>query len=421
VNFGDPTQASSQQFFNLVSVTGTKIEIAAPGLDSNTIHPLPVPVTVQTAAGLSNETHAVYAGVPTISSVLATSGPTAGKPAAPDTGNTPIDIKGLGFESQGTNQVLAVTFNDIATPFSFGTQYNSTANSDTDLSTKTVAQNPAVVDTQVCTVTDCSAPSSLNANDTSDFFILFPPGNPKIESITPATGPPGTKVTITGENLGCVTDISFGGTDAETFSNQEALLDCGSTNTVTVTAPPHPVGKVTVSLDTVESLATGAPAATGSFTYTAPPKEILTVHKSGTGSGKVTSAPAGISCGATCSVGFPLGTAVTLTAKAAKGSTFSGWSGACTGKTTCKVTVNAATSVTAKFTGKPCVVPNVKGKKLSAAKRALKAHSCRAGKIKHAFSSKVKKGRVISQKPKKGKHLKHNGKVRLTVSKGKKH
>jgi hypothetical protein len=318
-----------------------------------------------------------------------------------------------------------VTFNDIATPFSFGTQFNFHANSDTDLTTKTVSQNPAVVDTQVCTVTDCSPASSQdtsNPNDTADFFILFPPGNPKIDSITPASGPQGTEVTITGENLGCVTDIAFGTTEAVDFSNAEALLDCGSTNTVVVKAPPHPVGTVQVSLNTVESVVTpGVPPATGTFTYTTPPKEILTVHKSGSGSGKVTSSPAGISCGATCSIGFAQGTTVTLRAKAARGSTFSGWSGACKGKSTCKITVNAATSVTAKFTGKRCVVPKVKGKKLSAAKRALKAHFCRAGKIKHAFSTKVKKGRVISSKPGKGKHLKHNAKVRLTVSKGKKH
>jgi hypothetical protein len=273
----------------------------------------------------------------------------------------------------------------------------------------------------VCTVTDCSTPSFVQNGDTSDLFFLFPPGDPKIDSITPSSAPRGTEVTITGENLGCVTDISFGGVDAEAFSNAEALLDCGSTTSVTVTAPPHAVGPVTVSLDTVESLATGAPAASGSFTYTTPPKEILTVHKAGTGSGRVTSSPAGISCGVTCSVGFFQGTAVTLTAKAARGSTFSGWSGACSGKTTCKVTVNAATSVTARFTGKPCVVPNVKGKTLSAAKRALKAHACTAGKITRAFSGEVKKGRVISQKPRKGSHLRHNGKVRLTVSKGKKH
>jgi serine/threonine-protein kinase len=81
---------------------------------------------------------------------------------------------------------------------------------------------------------------------------------------------------------------------------------------------------------------------------------------------------------------------------------------------------NQARSVTAKFTLKNCVVPRVKGKSLSAAKKALKSHSCSAGKIRHAFSNKVKHGHVISTKPKAGTHLKHNGKVKLTVSKGKK-
>jgi hypothetical protein len=206
-----------------------------------------------------------------------------------------------------------------------------------------------------------------------------------------------------------------------TFTNQEALLDCGSTNTVTVTAPPHPLGAAQVRLTTVESLATGAPAATGTFTYTKPPPEKLTVHKSGTGSGKVASSPAGISCGATCSHQFPQYTSITLTAKASRGSTFAGWSGACTGKGACKITIKTATSVTAKFTGKNCVVPNVKGKTLSAAKRTLKEHFCRAGKIRHAFSGKVKTGRVISQKPKAKTQLRHNGKVGLVVSKGPKH
>jgi hypothetical protein len=421
VNFGDPTKASSQQFFNLVSVTGTKIEIQAPAIDKESINPLNVQVTVQSAGGLSNPTLATYAGVPTVSSVLATAGPTAGTPAGPATGGTPIDIKGNGF----ANQVLAVVFNDAGTPFSFGTQYNFTANSNTDLTTKTVAQNPAVVDTQLCTVTDCSEPTYADNSDPADLFFLYPPGDPKIDSITPHSGPStgGTKVTIKGENLGCVFGISFGTVQAPdgSFSNAEALLDCGATDTVTVTVPPHPIGSVTVTLATLESVASGRPSATGSFTYTKPAPETLTVHKAGTGKGKVTSSPAGISCGTTCSHQFPQNTVVTLKAIASKGSTFTGWSGACTGKTTCKVMLSAAMSVTAKFTGKPCVVPNVKGKTLSRAKRALKAHACSVGRIKHAFSSKVTSGRVISQKPRAGTHLKHNGKVNLTVSQGKKH
>jgi hypothetical protein len=43
-----------------------------------------------------------------------------------------------------------------------------------------------------------------------------------------------------------------------------------------------------------------------------------------------------------------------------------------------------------------CLVPKLKGKTLKAAKRALKTHFCSLGKVKHSFSTKAKKGRVIS-------------------------
>lgn len=418
VNFGAPASASSQQFVNLVSVTGTKIEILAPAFADTTVAPKPLPVTVQTVAGLSNSTTATYAGVPTVSSVQATAGPTAGSPAGPDTGGTPIEIDGAGFASQ----TLGVLFNDVASPFSVGTQYHFTAASDTKLTTTTVAQNPAAVDTQVCTVTDCSAASSAN-NDLSDVFILYPPGDPKIDSITPASGPAtgGTQVTITGENLGCVTSITFGNVAAVDFANSEALLDCGSTDTVAVTAPVNKVGTVPVRLETVESDATGAPAAIGSFTYTRPPAQLVKVREAGTGSGKITSSPRGISCPHTCSHRFAFGKTVTLRVKASKGSAFAGWSGACTGRSRCRLKINGHLSATAKFILRNCVVPNVKGKSLSAARHALEAHFCSAGRVVHAFSNTVRAGRVISESPKAGTHLRRNGKVRLTVSAGTKH
>ena len=76
----------------------------------------------------------------------------------------------------------------------------------------------------------------------------------------------------------------------------------------------------------------------------------LSVTKSGTGLGTVTSAPAGINCGATCSASYVLGTVVTLTAAPTAGSTFAGWSGGgCAGTGTCVVTVNSATTVNAQF------------------------------------------------------------------------
>ena len=66
------------------------------------------------------------------------------------------------------------------------------------------------------------------------------------------------------------------------------------------------------------------------------------------GTGTVTSTPAGINCGSTCSQSYAAGTAVVLTAAPGRSWVFGGWSGACTGtSTTCTVTVNDTTTVTA--------------------------------------------------------------------------
>jgi hypothetical protein len=83
-------------------------------------------------------------------------------------------------------------------------------------------------------------------------------------------------------------------------------------------------------------------------------RHFLTVGKSGSGSGTVTSNVGGISCGATCAVAFNYGSTVTLTESPASGSTFAGWSGAgCSGTGTCTVTMNAAQTVTAAFNALP--------------------------------------------------------------------
>jgi hypothetical protein len=79
------------------------------------------------------------------------------------------------------------------------------------------------------------------------------------------------------------------------------------------------------------------------------PPQTLTVSKTGNGSGTVNSNPAGIACGATCNNTFAATSTVTLTPTSANGSSFTGWSGDCTGMGMCQVTMNAARNVTATF------------------------------------------------------------------------
>jgi len=76
---------------------------------------------------------------------------------------------------------------------------------------------------------------------------------------------------------------------------------------------------------------------------------MLTVSRQGSGSGTVTSSPAGIDCGSTCSAPFAPASTATLTATPGFGSTFTGWLGACTGVGVCTVPIAGAKSVSATF------------------------------------------------------------------------
>jgi hypothetical protein len=66
-----------------------------------------------------------------------------------------------------------------------------------------------------------------------------------------------------------------------------------------------------------------------------------------------------------------------------------------------------------------CTVQKAEGMTLPAAKRTIARATCRVGKIRRAYSKNVKRGRVISQKPKFGAVLRAGGKVSLVVSRGK--
>ena len=156
------------------------------------------------------------------------------------------------------------------------------------------------------------------------------------------------------------------GTGTGTVTSSPAGINCGVTcsfefeegKEVTLTATPEGgstfagwSGSGCSGTSTCKVTMSAAKEVTATFNPPAKPKFKLTVKKVGTGT--VTSSPAGINCGVTCSFEFESGKEVTLTPVADSGSEFVSWSGACSGSGTCKVTMSAAKEVTATFDLRP--------------------------------------------------------------------
>jgi hypothetical protein len=240
-------------------LTGTEMQIAAPA-EPLSLEPVVVPFSVRSLAGQSPQSSVTYAGVPHVTAALNTA---TGKNGAADTGGAPMAITGSGFDQA----VGPLEFVDISTQVPvFATQYTYTVRTDSSISTESVASNPGLDDVEVCSVTACSL------NPPADYFYLYPLGNPKVTSVTPASGPAGggTKVTIRGQNLGCITGVFFGTVAAAKFSNQQAELDCGSTTLVKAVSPAGKADtKVKVTVTTVESDFTGSghSSSTAFFSY----------------------------------------------------------------------------------------------------------------------------------------------------------
>jgi hypothetical protein len=257
--FGDPSLYSSG-YNDPIFETGTEMQLIVPPEPLST-EPESVPFYVESLAGFSAPGPSVtYAGIPAVSRALNTA---TGRDGAPDTGGTPIVVSGNGL-AQATGPLQ---FTDSQSSYSTTTQSSYTINSDTSISSQTVQQDPALVDVEVCSVTGCSS------NPPADYLALYPPGDPKVDSITPTSGTAagGTPVTIGGENLSCVTGVYFGGVPAEQITTAQALANCGQTNLIDATAPPGHAGTtIPVTVATVESDYTGSgpSKSSASFTYT---------------------------------------------------------------------------------------------------------------------------------------------------------
>ena len=161
-------------------------------------------------------------------------------------------------------------------------------------------------------------------------------------------------------SISVVKKLTTGGSGNGTVVSAPDGLACGSDCTaahspgtvVSLTATPA-TGSVFAGWSGHADCADGAVTMNADIACTAtfsPQTLGLNVIKSGNGSGNVISSPAGITCGSDCSESYASGASVKLTATAASGSVFRGWSGGgCGTAISCTVVVDGSTSVTALF------------------------------------------------------------------------
>ena len=155
--------------------------------------------------------------------------------------------------------------------------------------------------------------------------------------------------------------LSVTGGPGGTVTTTPAAIDCGTRciasfaagTMVSVVARPSPGYQFTgwsgacTGTNTCDLTMNANASVQATFAALAPGQHALTV--SDFGSGTITSAPAGISCGTTCSAVFAAGTNVSLSAVPGPGYAFAGWGGACSGAGACVVQMDTAQFVSATF------------------------------------------------------------------------
>jgi Tol biopolymer transport system component len=182
--------------------------------------------------------------------------------------------------------------------------------------------------------------------------LILDDGNSMTDVFVSESAVPPTQLTLT---------VQLAGTGQGTVTSAPPGINCGTDCTqdyadgtqVTLTAAAVSGSAFTGwsgagCTGTATCTVTMGQARTVTATFTS--VRTLTVQLAGSGQGTVTSAPTGINCGTDCTEAYAGGTEVTMTAAAASGSSFTGWSGAgCTGTATCAVTMDQARTVTATF------------------------------------------------------------------------
>jgi len=368
---------------NCTPVTGTPTQctilMSTNATVTATFVPKTFPLTVSKAGSGAGTVTSSPAGIScgaTCSNVPFTNGSTVTLTAAPDANSNFGSFSSNCTPVTGTPTQCTIRMSAAATvTVTFSAKTFPLTVSKAGSGTGTVASSPTGI---TCGAT-CTA--SFNAGSTVTLTATPDAGNSFTSwtsNCTPVTGTPtqctiamsaAATVTATFTGPGYRVTVSKAGTGAGTVTSSPAGISCGSTctavfatgTTTTLTAAPDASSNFTGFSSNCTPVA-GAPtqctvSTTATVTATFVPKTfVLTVSKAGTGGGTVTSSPAGVSCGATCSASFTNGSTVTLTAAPDASSNFTSFSSNCTPvtgtPTQCTIAMTANATVTATFTPK---------------------------------------------------------------------
>ena len=246
---------------NLASATAVKFGSNTATINSNTATQIvavappgsagAVDVTVTTAGGTSAASLAdryTYAGLPTVTGVSPTSGPTLGGTAVTITGtnlDNPSAVKFGGTNAAAVTPISATQITAVAPAGSAGAQ-----------------------DVRVTT------PGGTSATSSADRFTFVPP--PTVTGVSPSSGPAagGTSVTITGTDFTGASAVHFGASQAASFS---------VVNTTQITAT-SPAGAGTADVTVTTPSGTSATGAADQFTYdaatiTPPPRSPMVLDR----------------------------------------------------------------------------------------------------------------------------------------------
>jgi hypothetical protein len=272
-----------------------------------------VDITVTTAGGTTATSAAdkytyVVPPVPTVTGVSPASGPS--------TGGTTVSLTGTGFSG--------------ATAINFGPNNPAifyTIKSPTSIIVTAPAGTLGIQDVRVVTPGGTSPPSA------ADSFTYTVPPAPAVTKVSPASGPNGTFVTITGTNFAGATAVNFGATAATSFT----------VNSPTSISANAPSGSGFVDVTVVTPGGTSLTNANAKYTYTVPDAPTVTGLSPSTGFAGYSIAITGTNLTAASAVKFG-GTSATFTVNTDTSITATAPAG--TGTVDVVVTTSGGTSAT---------------------------------------------------------------------------